>query len=121
MKMISTCSADNYVCADDDLPTYIDMDNDNWEDIFFAEVGSKKSRLDVSVEAVEEDEYYDWTEEVDRTPEGKLTSFSEALAALEDVSTFLESRGYASEATSVMTMTSTLQASVCELSTNVPS
>ena len=56
----------------------------------------------------------DDNEEVDTTPELKLTFFTEALAALEDVSAFLESRGYASEATDVMTVSSKVAVLHCK-------
>ena len=55
------CSADSYVCADDDLPSCVNMDNDNWEKDFFAELGSRRPCL----ESVEEDKNDDYTKELE--------------------------------------------------------
>ncbi len=96
------CSADCYVSADDELLTCSDMDHDSWEEEFFAELGSSRPCIDGALETMEdEDEDDDYTEDIG-TPELKIKAFSEALVALENVSTFLESKGYTSEATNVV-------------------
>lgn len=53
------------------------------------------------ISTVEAEDELDDNEEVNTTPELRLT---EALAALEEVSAFLESRGFASEATDAVTV-----------------
>lgn len=111
------CTVESYICADEDLPTCLEMDNENWEEDFFAELGSKRPHLDENVQDDDEDNDNS-TEDVDIDVPPKLTSFSEALTALEDVSTFLESKGYASEATDVMAFSSKVSFLHCKHLTN---
>ena len=84
------CSQDSYIS--DDLVTYLEMDNDNWEEDFFAELrlSSKQTHADSNDEESDDDAQ----EDDPPPPPLKIKSYTEALIVLKDVSLFLQSRGH---------------------------
>ena len=101
------CSQDSYIS--DDLATCLEMDNDNWEEDFFAELGpsSKQTHTDSNDEESDDDV------QGDDPPPLKIKSYTEALIALEDVSLFLQNRGHMSEATKIMECSSNITSLCC--------
>ncbi len=79
------CSVDEYLTGEDELPICVDMDSENWEGEFMAQLGREEQQ-----KVVEDDEEVDNEEEASKN--------KEAIESLEDVQQFLESRGYAEEA-----------------------
>ena len=108
------CPQDSYIS--DDLATCLEMDNDNWEEDFFAELGpsSKQTRTDSNDEESDDD----FQEDDPPPPPLKIKSYTEALIALEDISLFLQSRGHMSEATKIMEYSSNVTSLCCHCLSN---
>lgn len=87
----TNCSMEEYINGEDNLPTCQQYDDD-WENQFFSELGSSPADA----------EQGDPEEEFDADPPpAKIARFQDAIASLEDVQTFLDSRGYSEEATRI--------------------
>ncbi len=90
-----SCSADEYLHGDDDLPVCVDLGGDNWEANFLAQLNQSSTTEDAEDEEdVEEGE-------LDEEPISTLNSFSEAMKALDSVKLFLESKNCIEEAITV--------------------
>ena len=90
----TNCSVDEYINGEGDVPVCMQYD-DNWEESFFAELGSTSHSLDQDdLEDAEDGEQFDL-----EPPPPKLTRFQEAISSLEDVQSFLDSKGYSDKAT----------------------
>ena len=71
--------------------------DDDWEDRFFAELGSSQADSD---SFVQEDPDEEGQFDLEPLPP-KITRFQDAIFSLEAVQTFLDSRGYSEEATRI--------------------
>ena len=85
------CSLDEFLTGDSDLPVCVEMDNDNWDETFFDQLGQNQDEV-ASRESDEEDD----SDDQEELP--KLKSYKEAVLALEDVSKFLVFKGHGEEA-----------------------
>ena len=111
------CSADEFTTADKYPPVCQDYANDSWEDDFLADIAPSKKKKDSDESQEQEDE-----EEEEENGEGdsfcmpvlpKLTTFHQAMQNLDDVATFLDYKGYTSEATEVSRVTNVVAALHC--------
>ena len=82
------CTAQEYVDGDSELLT-CDMDDGRWEEVFMSNLGKPNEETQVDEEAED-------NSRSESPPISKITSYKEAIIALEDVQSFLESRGHAS-------------------------
>ena len=86
------CPLEEYVNGDSDLPVCLDVDDNSWENTFFAHLGQEEE------EASEDEENDDHDEEtVDDEPPLKVKTYKEANEFLEEVQRFLESQGHMKE------------------------
>ena len=81
------CILDEILTGDNDLWICMEMDDDNWETVFFEELGESQE-VDGDGDAEIEDDNDDHKESIP-----KLKSYKEAITALE-VSYFLEYKGH---------------------------
>ena len=89
---IKSCSMEEYVEGDNNLPVCPDMDNANWENMFMSELGQEKEEdKDDSNEEESNDQVYE-----SGNPQ-KNKTYNEAIDSLENVLHFLESQGHAEE------------------------
>lgn len=79
------CSQNCYIS--EDLSTCLEMDDDNWEKDFFAELGPHTSKQ-TSTEDIQHEESDDDDKDGPPPPALKIKSYTEAFSALEDVSLF---------------------------------
>ena len=97
-----SCTMEEYLSSEDDLPVCLELDDDNWEDNFMTELGqSEQSEQD-------EQDVTDDDDEMDDEPSLKIKSFKEAILSLEDVHHFLESRGHMKEAAAISSAVDTV-------------
>ena len=89
-----SCSATQYLSAEDEVPVCVGMSGDDWESEFLEQLGCGS----YTQEREEGDECAQECEEMDEEPEPTVKTFSEALHALDDVKLFLEHRGLCQEA-----------------------
>ena len=89
----TTCMVDEYINGED-VPICMQY-YDDWEDCFFAELGS--SQPDSDNDSDEEEEYFDL-----EPPPTKITRFQDAISSLE-AQAFLDSKGHSEEATMIGT------------------
>ena len=94
---VARCSADEYINGDGELAICLEQD-ESWEEQFLTCIG-----LVPRAESEEPEDQYDL-----EPPPPKIKSFSEAIRYLEDVQAFLDSRGYANEATEISCRVSTV-------------
>ena len=83
------CTAQEYINGDSELATCSDMEDERWEEAYMSQLGQPSDQTQVDEEA--EDNI-----QSESLPIPKITSYKEAIIALEDVQTFLESRGHLS-------------------------
>ena len=89
------CTIDEFLTGDSDLPVCAEMDDDNWDTAFLAEIGNEQQMEDNDSDA-EDDATVD-----QEPPLPRLKTYKEAITALEDVSYFLEYKGHGDEALSI--------------------
>ena len=90
------CPVEEYINGEDEVPTCVHY-GDNWENSFFAELGSFQEDTDtVTQDPDEEEEHFDL-----EPPPPKITRYQDAISSLEAVQIFLDSEGHAEEATRV--------------------
>ena len=84
----TNCPVEEYIDREGDVPT-------NWEDHFFANLGSSQAVSDSLVQEDPDDEegQFDLA-----TPPPKITRFQDAISSLEEVQSFLDWRGFSEEA-----------------------
>ena len=93
---VVTCSVEDFVSGDPELPTCQDMASEHWEEEFLAHLAGDTSSS--PVETCEEDLIDDdIADSITSAP--KISNFREAITSLEDVAVFLDSRGHTKEAT----------------------
>ena len=87
---------EEYLEGENELQVCVDTGGDDWEFNFFQQLGSKDQEQDEDsdIEDIDGDNEDDVHEIDVEPPSLKVTSFKEAIVALEDVSQFLESRGH---------------------------
>ena len=84
--------------------------NNNWEDHFFANLGSSQSFSDSLVQEDPDDEgQFDL-----EPPPPKITLFQDAISSLEEVQSFLERRGFSEEAITIASSMNKLTYFHCE-------
>ena len=92
----TACPVAEYINGEDDVPICTQYDN-NWEDSFFAELGSTSHSLDQDDQEDPDDgEQFDL-----EPPPPKITKFQDAISSLEDVQSFLDYKGFSEEATRI--------------------
>ena len=108
------CSFDNFVCDTDSIPTCLDMDNEQWEENFLAELGppSKQTHSDDSEH--EDIENVNALHGESLMPEPVITKYSEAVKALEDVGDFLQRKGHFTEASEAVCLTDKITSLHCQ-------
>ena len=82
----STCSPEEYVTGDNSLPLCDDA-GDDWDDRFLASISQEQAETEEA--GNNEDELYDL-----EPPTPKLRTYQEAISVIEDVQTFLDSKGH---------------------------
>ena len=80
-----SCSPAEYVNGEDDIPVCNDLDSLTWEEDFIKQHGQEDGGEE-NDEDVEDDSV--------QVPALKVKTYKEAILALEDVQTFLKSRGH---------------------------
>ena len=78
MGIDPSCPANEYVNGDDDLPVCVDLNDNDWEDNFLAQLGQP-----LTTEENEDEEANN--HELDKEPMSMLHSFSGAMKSLDDV------------------------------------
>ena len=77
--------------GDDDLSTCNDTEDGKWDEIFMSQLGQQTEDSEEMQESEMEVDVQ--TESIElHVPETKITTFKDAMIALEDVQNFLESR-----------------------------
>ena len=104
MTQTATCRTD--ICSydeDADIPTSFDLDDENWQEKFFQELGPRSKEH--CGEDQEDQEVADpQSSETEHT--SSIKTYSDALIAMEDLSTFLQNKGHKTEANEVMKFSS---------------
>ena len=93
MPSEQSCSVTEYLNGEEEVPVCVDLDGGDWETNFLAQLGSVGGDEDV--------EDADKGDQMDEEPVHKITTFSAAVKALDDVKDFLDSRGCYEEANTV--------------------
>ena len=93
-----TCSPKEYIAGDDSLPVCDDSgDHDDWDDRFLAELSQLQAQhAEETVQDDDDDESFDM-----EPPPLKLKTYQEAISALEDVQSFLDTKGHNALATNL--------------------
>ena len=87
------CTLEEYVHGDDEIQVCADKYSSDWETDFLEQLGPETQRQ--GSEQEDQDENEDQTIEMEvEPPPLKVTSYKEAVQALEDVSRFIESQGH---------------------------
>ena len=86
--IVELISAQEYVDGNSELLT-CDMDDGRWEEVFMSNLGKPNEETQVDEEAED-------NSRSESPPIPKIISYKEAIIALEDVQSFLESRGHSS-------------------------
>ena len=89
------CVLDEFLTGDSDLAVCVEMDDDNWETVFFEESQEEEEEDGDGDDEIQDDN--DDHEEAIPT----LKSYKEAITALEEVSYYLEYKGHGLEALNV--------------------
>ena len=79
--------------CDNDLATCFETDDDSWDQQFLASLDSESTTSGVASDPEEEEEL--------QPPQPKVRNLCEAIANLEDVKEFLDSKGHVVEATMI--------------------
>ena len=82
----STCSPQEYVTGDDNLPVCDDA-GDDWDEHFLA--GLSRDQADTEEPEDQEDDSYDL-----EPPSPKIKTYKEAVSAIEDIQAFLDFKGH---------------------------
>ena len=105
----SQTNCPEYINGEDGVPTYMQYDDD-WEDHFFAELGSSQADSDSLVQEDPENEgQFDL-----EPPPPNITGFQDVISSLEAVQCFLDNKGYSEEATTVASSMNRLTYLHCE-------
>lgn len=105
------CSVEEFIHADDDIPTCMDL-GDDWQDVFLSEItGPATKQTDVEVidgnaENDDGDEEDDYDNEASQP---KLETFGEAIECLQQVTLFLDAKGCTIEATTANQLLDTVK------------
>ena len=82
----STCSPQEYVTGNDNLPVCDDA-GDDWDEHFL--VGLSRNQADTEEPEDQEDDSYDL-----EPPSPKIKTYKEAVSAIEDIQAFLDFKGH---------------------------
>ena len=93
------CSAQELISAESDLPVCPEFADDTWEEDFMADLDphTKTQNTESDSDSDIDEDQEDITENEEPAP--RIKTFHEAITCLEHVRSFLECRGYTSEAT----------------------
>ena len=108
MDGIQCCSADEFIQADDQLPVCQHFDEEGWDASFLDEIGRPKAlhHNDGSNEDDSDADEYAFHSSVILQP--RIKSFTEAIQHLTDVASFLDNKGFTTEATEVNHLTTSV-------------
>ena len=105
----TNCPVEEYIDGEGDVPTCMQYNN-NWEDHFFANLGSSQAVSDSLVQEDPDDEgQFDL-----EPPPPKITRFQDAISSLEEVQSFLDWRGFSEEAITIASSVNKLTYFHCE-------
>ena len=106
----NSCSVQELIAGEDDIPVCTELDDDNWDEVFFSELGpaSKKSLTDEDDDSIEMCSEEVENTEVECVHTTTVHSYSDAIKSLENVCLFLEDKGHTDEATTVSSFVSTV-------------
>ena len=90
-----SCSVDEYINGEDDVPVCMEY-SDDWEEHFFQNLGTDSLATE---DAEEEEDQYDV-----EPPPPKIAKYEDAISALEDVQRFLDNKGHSEQATNISSM-----------------
>ena len=90
----SSCCIAEFISGDDELAVCSELENEQWKEQFFNSLAPSTGSANAGSES--EDEELDL-----EPPAPKLKNLGEAICNLEDVRQFLDSKGYAREATTI--------------------
>ena len=85
------CSFETFVCDNDCLATCLNMENEQWQDTFLAELGSTSKQTgddDSNDDSDHDDVDVHAQQEVSLMPVPVITNYTAAVKALEDVGAF---------------------------------
>ena len=99
-----------YIDGEGDVPTCMQYNN-NWEDHFFANLGSSQSFSDSLVQEDPDDKEGQFDLE---PPPPKITQFQDAISSLEEVQSFLDWRGFSEKAITIASSMNKLTYFHCE-------
>lgn len=85
------CALDEYLTGEDDLQVCMNVDSENWEEEFLAQLG-QGDKVEATVEGDQLEELPE--DNGQDKPTLKVKSFKEAIQSLEDVQEFLMSQGH---------------------------
>ena len=88
------CTCAEFINGDNDLATCFETDDDSWDQQFLASLESESTTSGVASDPEEEEEEL-------QPPQPKVRNLCEAIANLEDVKEFLDSKGHVVEATMI--------------------
>ena len=89
------CTLTEYLEGDNDLQVCMEVGSEDWEEDFFQQLRGKDEEPDNDSEDDDIDDDDEDMIEMDlEPPSPKVKTFKEAVEALEEVSKFLENRGY---------------------------
>ena len=91
-----SCTPQEFISGDDDLPVCVEMDEENWESTFLEELTAAEGEAEDASLDLDEDNNFD-----DDPVVPKLKTYKEAINSLEDVCQFLEHKGHGMEALSI--------------------
>ena len=97
--------------------TCLNMENEQWQDTFLAELGStsKQTRADDSNDDSDHDDVdVHAQQEVSLMPVPVITNYTAAVKALEDVGAFLRCKGHFTEASETMCLTDKITSLHCQ-------
>ena len=105
----TNCPVEEYIDGEGDVPTCKQYNN-NWENHFFANLGSSQAVSDSLVQQDPDDEgQFDL-----EPPPPKIALFQDAISSLEEVQSFLDWRGFSEEAIMIASSMNKLTYFHCE-------
>ena len=107
MPTEARCSASEYVSGNNELSTCAGQDCESWEEEFFASIA------DQPPETVEEEEEPDDSTFDLEPPPLKIKNFGDAICSLEDVRSFLDSKGCNIQATVISSAIDSVASAHC--------
>uniref|UniRef100_A0A1X7UVJ3 Uncharacterized protein n=1 Tax=Amphimedon queenslandica TaxID=400682 RepID=A0A1X7UVJ3_AMPQE len=95
VQQTNSCSVEELIQVEENIPVYANIASENWEEDFFGELDPANEEDAVTQSNDDEDEV---DTDVLSSSQQVITSYSDAVKYLEDVSAYLENKGHTSEA-----------------------